>query len=547
MATSSPFQRLVDLWRFDSAIRDLATTASRLSQTPINAGRRAVVNGVVSTQVASSYLECVLGALLTRSGVETHVLFDDGILFFDELKHRSRLGISQRFSPYEWVSRRRLSRFDLTRWYSEFLPMKARDEALRVARQLRQACSWQYDGLDLEPFVEASVVKYTRAARGLTDGVSEEVWTTYLANAVLSTEMAKAVEQRHRPDIVVSSHAIYSTFGPFCAFFRERERRVICYGLGAFKPNGVVFSAQGLAANRCDDGYYVRRGDSIDQEVAQAHVASVMNARSNGAAPDLGFVFAGKSRDEHLLHRVEALAGERRCYGVFPNVMWDASIVGSDVSFPSITDWLTRTVRFLLDRGHAVVVRVHPAEDAGGVSTDVSAAEIVRNVAHEVPGGSERLLVIPAESGLRSYQLFPSLDAVALYGGTVGLEAMWHELPVFVGGLAPYSNVGITLEFENTEQYFHALDQLSPARDFQRLHRDDLIRYLYMFFFLNEVPLSFFDPTRRLEPVRNAASAILGDKALDYVVKTIAGDREFFQDWHQAMSGTMPVPNSQPI
>ena len=60
---------------------------------------------------------------------------------------------------------------------------------------------------------------------------------------------------------------------------------------------------------------------------------------------------------------LEALSGFSKVFTLFTNVPWDATIVGKDIVFPSMQDWVEEAVR--IAAGHpdtALVIRVHPAE-----------------------------------------------------------------------------------------------------------------------------------------------------------------------------------------
>ncbi|MDP2778591.1 MAG: hypothetical protein Q8O48_13205, partial [Anaerolineales bacterium] len=100
------------------------------------------------------------------------------------------------------------------------------------------------------------------------------------------------------------------------------------------------------------------------------------------------------------------------------NVLGDSLTLGRDIFAASMTEWITKTVRFFANRPDVqMVIRVHPGEKL--VPQAKSMGTVVREALPEIPS---HIHVIDALDKINTYDLIEIADVGLAYTTTVGLE-----------------------------------------------------------------------------------------------------------------------------
>jgi hypothetical protein len=170
------------------------------------------------------------------------------------------------------------------------------------------------------------------------------------------------------------------------------------------------------------------------------------------------------------------------------NVLGDSLTLGRDIFAASMTEWITKTMRFFANRPEVqIVIRVHPGETL--VSKALSMGEVVRAALLGMP---EHIHIIEAADKINTYDLIEIADLGLAYTTTVGLETAMNGRPVIVCGQTHYRGRGFTLDPDTWEEYFALLEQVLSDLPAQRLKEEQIAaawNYAYRFFF--EYPRPF--------------------------------------------------------
>lgn len=188
---------------------------------------------------------------------------------------------------------------------------------------------------------------------------------------------------------------------------------------------------------------------------------------------------------------LEGLARFDKVFTLFTNVPWDATIVGKDIVFASMQDWVEEAVRVV--EAHpdaALVIRVHPAEAGvyGMVSRERVAARLLEKVTH-LP---ENVFIIDAERRVNSYKLIEASDGVLVYCSNVGLESVLMGKPVVTAGAAHFRNKGLTLDVSTPEQFSEVFESWC-TRVPKTPDVELALRYAYLAFIETQIELALFD------------------------------------------------------
>lgn len=173
---------------------------------------------------------------------------------------------------------------------------------------------------------------------------------------------------------------------------------------------------------------------------------------------------------------------EGRLVTLFTNLTWDSAVIGQDVAFPSIHDWLVAAVEFFAGRPqHQLVVRIHPAEvKLPGKQTREPLGEFL---AERFPDLPPNVRVIGADDSTSSYPMMEASDLGLVFTSTTGLELALTGTPVVVAGRTHYRNKGFTLDVASPEEFEATIDDALADPTMVAPDRELARRYAYLFFF----------------------------------------------------------------
>lgn len=197
--------------------------------------------------------------------------------------------------------------------------------------------------------------------------------------------------------------------------------------------------------------------------------------------------------DEAL--RVAGISPDRSFILVCPNVVFDAGYAKITNIFPSMKDWLLKTVKFLLENtNHQVVVRAHPGEGlwwGGKEPVHEFLAEHGFN-----PG--ENLVVIAGQEKVNTYRLMEQCRFGVVFSSSTGLEMAVMGKHVVTGGDVIYSKRGYTYDAESQDKYFEHLARLSAVEDLDPLdeeRRTLALLFYFVYHWVAQYPYPYDKPS----------------------------------------------------
>lgn len=512
--------------------------------------RGVVLFNTVRTYVSIQLvIEVMLALKLRAIGFDVRMLYDDGQLYHHETLTKNDLSPFQTYYRLRrFLSLRLLQRLPLVRSMMEpYSRYVCRDDLSLLDDQHVSELS-SYGGIELEPFVRASLVRFYLSAPDLPMLESEPDYhrarTMFVRNAIVSISAAQRVHAELKPAMVVTSHGIYSSWGTFMSFMMKHGVRTITYGLNGYGVACIDLSADAVAANKSDGGYLKHLAQRVvDQTLSRIEVAKrvghLMDERFNHNSADITRLGVAETASKSpVLQQLDRLRNHGRdIFALFPNVMWDnaTTFEESNRVFNSPVEWLVETVRYFSQASDKVlVIRVHPAERSY-MAVRKSVRDILTFHLGERILEQENIIVVAPDEPLSSYDLFDYMKAGIVYNGTIGLELVFRHLPLIIGARAAYSDAGFTHDIQNRQQYFAAFEATEQILQHQDENLDAALLFAYEYFFLHGVPMKFMSPRRVATPNYECPpDEIWSDRNLEHVVKVMVGEREYFQDyWRQ--------------
>jgi hypothetical protein len=188
---------------------------------------------------------------------------------------------------------------------------------------------------------------------------------------------------------------------------------------------------------------------------------------------------------------------------LFTNLVWDTAVLGRDLAFGSIKEWIVHTVRMFNEwPKRQLIIRIHPAED---LRPAMESSEKLADVVAALGPLPHNVRVVPARQQLSSYALMEHCQVGVVYTSTTGFEMALRRKPVIVAADVYYREKGFTYDVHQTEDYAALLNE---AFNNQSLDNEQSIlarrfAYLLLFRYLHKIPvvlqrprdLPMFDPS----------------------------------------------------
>jgi len=307
---------------------------------------------------------------------------------------------------------------------------------------------------------------------------------------------ALAWMQANRPDIVLVPNGLVLEMGIVFRVARHLGIPAVTYEFNDQREQ--IWLAQNSSIMQQDTDYLVEARCKLPMTDAMfERVADLENARRGarvwGKSKRLWQYISSQGANEtrNTLH-----LDSRPVVMLAANVLGDSLTLGRDLFADSMTEWITKTVRFFANRPEAsaersrsvqMVIRVHPGETL--VPKAKSMGQVVREALPSLP---DHIHVIGAADKVNTYDLIEIADLGLAYTTTVGLETAMNGTPVISCGQTHYRGRGFTIDPASWDEYFAALERVLSDLPAHRLSESQTAaawNYAYRFFF--EYPRPF--------------------------------------------------------
>jgi hypothetical protein len=224
-------------------------------------------------------------------------------------------------------------------------------------------------------------------------------------------------------------------------------------------------------------------------------IMDYLHSRRRSGRDWIAFQARNPNENQEGIWRALGVDSSKPVIGMLTNVAWDAQLHYPANAFPNMLDWVTKTVAYFAARPELqLVIRVHPAEITGDISSRQPVVEEIRQAFGPLPSN---VFVIPPESRVSTYAAMEACNAVIIYGTKTGVELTSLGIPVIVAGEAWIRNKGITLDATSEDHYFAILNSLPLEGRMSEARTARARKYAYHFFFRRMIPVSQVEATGR--------------------------------------------------
>lgn len=399
----------------------------------------------------------------------------------------------------------------------------------RVKKMSQEECkNLVYKDVYVGAFSNNSVLRYFMGLLNPDKNEYDRVLRSELINAIIATDIAEKIVKKEKPDVLVTRHLGYGSWGSFAEYCSNKGVEIRSPGEG-YSRNKLRFDIFDIKdTNNAFDRYFkeVRENKFLNKE-EEKDLKDFLEKRIAGTEGDTAdYVY-----DQNQLKKEEFnFEKYDKTLALFPNVPWDSSLRFANVGFSGVYEWVKYTIeQFKSIPNYQLIVKIHPSE-LRVLKSKNNVLDYVNETFKSLP---DNIKIIPPDTKISPYDLFKYLDAGIVYNGTIGLELVLNKISVIAAGRTHYGNKGFTNDASTKDEYKKLLFGKIPSIDEKTLNLAKV--YAYFFFIKSFLPYDIIIANNRtLKYGWNINS--LDDlsegknKYLDHICNYISHDI-IYQDW----------------
>ena len=380
----------------------------------------------------------------------------------------------------------------------------------------------EWNGLPLGKLVDIPVKWFLMGESLSEDPLGALTYRMFLRSARKIASSTTSILESVQPDQVVVLNGLFLFESIIIAICKERDISFVTYER-ALMLDTFMFKRDGIAGfYRVDEDWEHFSSiplSSEEREELQQHFSD----RQTGSGVSDNYWQSVSSASAY------PSSGTTR--GVlFTNLVWDSAVIGQDIAFESIVDWLVAAVEEFGRRPYSeLIIRIHPAEVK--LSGRESRERMEDALRKRIPRLPNNVRLVSAEDSVSSYELMESADFGLVYTSTTGLEMALRGKPVIVAGQTHYRDRGFTVDVSNREEFVTAIDhQIDIATRF-RPDTELAERYAHLLFFKSAYSdFGLTEPIRglcKIDPPHVIEASKNPSNDLHRIITTIAERKNF--------------------
>ncbi len=288
-----------------------------------------------------------------------------------------------------------------------------------------------------------------------------------------------------RPDKVIMSHGIYSTWGPAFYVLTKNKIPVLVHSRGK-KKYSQVFNW-----NKTGDSWDVseewEKVKNIGLTKKQAkEIKNYLASRISHKNDVFVYNFGKATTKEETIKKL-GLDNNKPIYTLFTNVLWDAASAQREIAFKNPIEWVIETIKWFNSHpDKQLIVKIHPAEIV--IGTNMPFYDIITSKVKP----SNNIKIIKPEEKVNSWSIYDITDLGLVHTTTAGMELPLVKKACAVVSQTHYRGKGFTIDIDSKEEYFNVLDNFDPNEiDYEKQY-ELALRYAYLLFIRYQIPFNYF-------------------------------------------------------
>ena len=358
--------------------------------------------------------------------------------------------------------------------YKDYITDKEIDEIKKHINQMteKEIKNYVFKNVNVGALSENATVRYFKGQIKPDEELYINVLKAEAINSLIAINIAEKILKKEKPDILVTTHLGYSSWGSFAEHLSQNGVRITYPGSGYKKDViGFDFNIVGDTDRKFKKYYEEYRKKQPLTTDEDKELQKFLDKRFKGLEGDTATYGYENKEIEDIFNKKKY----RLTYGIFPNVGWDSSLLIVNTAFKDIYEWISYTIELFKEKPDCqLLIKIHPGEIFNQSENTIH--DYINYKFGKLP---ENIKVIPIGTKISPYKLFKTIDVGLIYNGTTGLEMTLHGLPVIVAGLARYSNKGFTYDIKTKEEYKELFFKKLPKLTEEKMQIARTYAYFY--------------------------------------------------------------------
>ena len=336
---------------------------------------------------------------------------------------------------------------------------------------------------DIGNCLNDSVIRYYFGS--VPSGALEEgrVVTSHKKTAKDMAWVARLVDKKLQPDVVISNMTSYSMWEPLFRYFNKNGNRYKTISMSQYDFEKITVNQFELfTSSKRFKSYFENRPRKELSESENAELQKFLSERVKGKTPifkELNYFEENKSFKRANL----GFDRTKKNIFLFTNIYWDVGLSENALLFSGVIDWVLETIKIASHLENTdIYIKLHPGEVFDSQKSLKSLDEIAIEHCTTLPSNVK---FIRPEEKISPYSLVEKMDLAVVFTGTLALELMHLGVPVVTVGRTSHFGLGLCSEPGSIEQY---ADILSGLKKPIATEKSQLDVFTYFYFIKSKYP-----------------------------------------------------------
>ena len=327
-----------------------------------------------------------------------------------------------------------------------------------------------------------------------------------------------------KPDRVLMSHGIYSTWGPQRELLNEVGIPVVtfskCKKLHTKKLNWKT-SADWWDVSK--EWELVKETPLTKSQSEQ--LDTYLASRRDHGSDTLKYNFGSEESKSETYKRLN-LDPNKPTFIAFTNVLWDAASAQREIVFSDPITWIIETIQWFANHpDRQLVVKIHPAEVVIGTNQPFSSI-----IDQRVPELPANVRIIKPDEQVNSWSIMQIADLGLVHTSTIGMEMPLEHIPCAVVSKTHYRDRGFTFDVNTQAEYFDLIEKWDRSQFDAETSKEYARRYAFLLFERYQLPFPFFhEPEHTNVRAMNfdSVDALAAHPVMELICDSIESKKEF--------------------
>lgn len=400
--------------------------------------------------------ELFLANIYARKGASVYIILDDGLYtHWDTYQiHDKKIHLN----PFK-IRYKNFSAFKIYIHCKLILFLYKHPNIKIVYTSLISKCTIANVELDTEDYSNAisSVRRYFECGNFDENIPSHKhYYDACITNCIISKKVSIYIKETIKADLFVTSHGIYSLWGPIYNGVNNSNIPTLIYGAHAYKDDEMHFSDT-LAQTLSKDSDWLEFNKSYNHLLPdqEKKIVDYFERRIKHKTKDTSIYYGGVEFFKDII--IEKKSDDIMNIALFPNIIWDGDILQRDKYFNGILDWIFKTIKLAENSKHNFIIRFHPAE-ASLWSDSVKLKDVLFEKYPNITS-LKNVFLIHSDVEIDTYDFIKkNIDVGIVYDGVLALELTYMKIPVICPSISRFSAGNFVINPNTEKDYYHFLE-----------------------------------------------------------------------------------------